>query len=423
MALSNDQQVVADQFMNFLSDPNHNEMAIEGFPGCGKSYLTKYLIDAVRAKSQLTQLISPGKARMTIHCTATTNKAAAVLSDLSGQEAKTIHSLLGLKVTNNFSTGATSLKKSGNYAVVENSLVFVDEASYENQHLLDMIRKSTMNCKVVHIGDRYQLATVGEKNCPVFTDVALKGVLRGSQRFAATGPIATLAAQYRATIDGGPFPDIHPDGVVIKHCTGPEFQDEINKEFGSKTINNDHAKIIAWSNNMVHAYNKYVRGLYTQDEAFQPGEMVVTNKPILIGGGSSIPTETLLEVTDIKPGTESGVMGWWVTLNNKVNTFQPFSQKEVKAMIKNLAEEAKVNRDWRSYFATQDFFADLRPIHAATVYKAQGSTYKKVFIDLNDIGKCTQAITVARMLLVAITRAADEVVLYGHLPSRYGSIV
>jgi ATP-dependent exoDNAse (exonuclease V) alpha subunit len=45
---------------------------------------------------------------------------------------------------------------------------------------------------------------------------------------------------------------------------------------------------------------------------------------------------------------------------------------------------------WREFFTFKDeAFADLRPIHATTVHRSQGSTYEKVFVDLSDIGRNT----------------------------------
>lgn len=427
MSLSADQQKVADLFMKFIITPNQPEMVIEGFPGSGKSYLTKYLIDALRHRAQLTNLISPGQSEMSIHCTATTNKAAAVLADLSGQSTKTIHKLLGLKVSNNFKTGATSIRQIDRSNTVTDSLIIIDEASYANAQLLKFIRSSTDNCKILYIGDRYQLASVGEQECPVFTEITNKGVLQGSQRFSNTGPIASLAAEYRACIDGASFPSIQPDGKVIRHCTGTEFQAAITAEFSSPTLDSDHAKVLAWSNKKVHDYNNYIRGLHTKDLSFQRKEKVITNQPIPYrkdGRDRLLSTESMAIVSTVRSGVEHGIPGWWIMLEDpNIPVFQPENPLAVKAYLKVLADVAKQSRDWQAYFTAKEFFADLRPIHAATVYKAQGSTYKKVFIDLADIGRCTHTLTTARMLHVAITRASDEVYLYGQLPKRYNSII
>ena len=431
MALSADQQQVADQFMVFMKDPTQSEMVIEGYPGCGKSYLTKYLIDAIRAQNTLTQLISPGQAEIAIHCTATTNKAAAVLADLSGQEAGTVHSLLGLKVSNNFSDGTTSLKRTGKCDVIQDAVIFIDEGSYANSLLMKFVREGTMKCKVVYIGDRYQLATVGETECPVFTTIPNKGVLTGSQRFKASGPIAQLAAKYRACIDAdavlGSFPTVVADGVEIFHHDGPSFEQEVSKTFSTLAMPADAAKVIAWSNGTVREYNHYIRSLHTPDPAFKVGEHVVTNQPIMnktAGRQITLPTETVAEVTSITPGKEHDVPGWWIVLDNEIKAFQPESHTQVESWIKTLAKQARAKEiGWDKFFEVKEFFADLRPVYSSTVYKAQGSTYKKVFINLTDIGRCTQAATVARMLLVAFTRSSGTVHLYGRLPDRYGGMV
>jgi len=88
---------------------------------------------------------------------------------------------------------------------------------------------------------------------------------------------------------------------------------------------------------------------------------------------------------------------------------------ELKEKLKVLSKQ----KDWHNYYTVKEFFADLRPPHASTVHKSQGSTYKKVFIDLVDIGANHVSEEVARMLYVAITRASEEVILYGDLPYKY----
>jgi len=425
MALSNDQKAAADSVLKFLMNGTQKEMVIEGFPGCGKSYLTKYLIDAVRSSTKLINLITNSKGDIDIHCTATTNKAAKVLGDMAGMSATTIHGLLGLKVTNNFNTGATSLKKTGNYQVLQDSLVIVDEASYTDKHLLKLIRESTLRCKVLYIGDRYQLTAIQETECPVFTEIPLKAELTGSERFEADGAISKLGAGFRHAIDTGIFPVIpQDDGTgTIQRVTGPEFQQLIEAEFGQKFLPENHAKIVAWSNNKVRQYNDYVRSLHTSSLAFLVGETVVTNKPIFGYVNKQhktiYSTESLAEVTDVDSGNEHGLDGWWIELDHKHRVFQPEHQWQVKALLKQERNVAKNQGNWVNFFALQEFFTDLRAVHAATVYKAQGSTYDKVFIDLTDIGKCNQPMVVARMLHVAVTRAASKIYLYGELPAKY----
>jgi len=68
---------------------------------------------------------------------------------------------------------------------------------------------------------------------------------------------------------------------------------------------------------------------------------------------------------------------------------------------------------WRTFFAIKEWLHDLRPIHASTVHKSQGSTYQHAFIDAGDIGRCTRADVIARLMYVAVSRAAQTVTLTG----------
>lgn len=62
-----------------------------------------------------------------------------------------------------------------------------------------------------------------------------------------------------------------------------------------------------------------------------------------------------------------------------------------------------------------DGWIDLRAAYACTINKAQGSTYDKVFIDLDDIKKCNSGNQIARMLYVGVSRARLIVYLCGDL--------
>ena len=74
---------------------------------------------------------------------------------------------------------------------------------------------------------------------------------------------------------------------------------------------------------------------------------------------------------------------------------------------------------WVEFFTFKDAtFADLRPIHAATVHRSQGSTYQTAFVDLTDIGRNTRRDVLLRLLYVALTRARGDVVVTGELPER-----
>ena len=421
MQLSPDQEATTTAFMNFLDDPTQNEMVIAGYPGCGKSFLTKHLIDTVHASNNLYDLLTDNNDQVDVICTATTNKAAAVLEGMSGQESKTIHSVLGLKVKNNTLTGETNLHQTQKPTIMRNNLIIIDEASYVNKYLLEIIRESTENCKVLYIGDEYQLTDIKEKDCPVF-NITNKSTLSSSQRFSRSGPIAQLAEGYRTAIDTGVFPRLLSDGKEILRVDGPTFQSMINNDYA--VLGQNNVKVVAWTNRKVQEYNNYIRQLHTPSEAFLLGESVITNKPIpyiageLDNGNSAyriFSTESQGIITDIYEGEREELEGWHIQLDNKVPVFQARYPYQVKELTDNLAKL----KHWPEFFRIKDSFGDLRAVHACTVYKSQGSTYDTVYVDLADIGKCHIPTTVARMLHVAITRASNRVVLYGELPYKY----
>lgn len=416
LVLTPDQEDAADMFLQFMLDENQSKMIIRGHAGCGKSTLTRHILKVVGQQMRLLNILvgKNGEQDLNIYVTATTNKAARVIADMVGCQPKTIHSLLGLRVVNDFKTGATKLQKTKEYQVYRNSLLIIDEASYIDPDLLQMIEESTMHCKVLFIGDPYQLAPVKVKHPPVFemevTTARLSTVKRNG------GPIADLSGAFREAVETDQFPNIldHVNGQEILHVDGPTFQGMVDDEYRVHD-EDDHAKILAWTNDRVTDYNNYVRELRGLDTGLQEGERVVTNKPILANGGV-VSTDSFVTVTDAGHEEEHyGITGTRLELDGHLRVFLPHNARQVKALLKQHARD----KNWGSYFEIKDQWADLRPLHACTLHKSQGSTYGKVFVDLADLGRCNIRSDVARMLYVGTSRAANQVIFYGDLPRRY----
>jgi ATP-dependent exoDNAse (exonuclease V) alpha subunit len=58
---------------------------------------------------------------------------------------------------------------------------------------------------------------------------------------------------------------------------------------------------------------------------------------------------------------------------------------------------------------------DLRAAYAQTINKSQGSTYDKVFIDLDNVSRCHVGDQIARMMYVGVSRARSQVIFTGDL--------
>jgi exodeoxyribonuclease-5 len=85
--------------------------------------------------------------------------------------------------------------------------------------------------------------------------------------------------------------------------------------------------------------------------------------------------------------------------------------KQFNTLLQRKAQECRRSGSWREFYAMQEFFIDLRPGHAMTVHKSQGSTYDEVFVDYRNILKNRNVREADRMLYVAVTRARHSVII------------
>ncbi len=116
-----------------------------GAPGVGKTFLSKAII---------TEFVKSG--RKVLLC-APSGKAARKLSQSSGREASTIHSMLAAKMTGN---GFKFMFNEGNKLPAD--FIIEDECSMVDSALMsDLLRAVKRTTKLLFIGDDNQLLPVG----------------------------------------------------------------------------------------------------------------------------------------------------------------------------------------------------------------------------------------------------------------------
>lgn len=66
---------------------------------------------------------------------------------------------------------------------------------------------------------------------------------------------------------------------------------------------------------------------------------------------------------------------------------------------------------WKKFFILKEEYADLKYIHASTIHKSQGSTYKNVYLDLSTLIKLSheEKELAYRLMYVAVTRASENI--------------
>jgi len=410
LILTPDQELALSAFQTFLTDPVETVFVLSGYSGCGKTTLVRSILDKMPTFNRVAKLINPEHNEYVIQLTATTNKAAENLAYLTGQETKTIHSFLGLRVNNDYKTNTTTLSPK-NGTIQTNCLIFIDEASYIDSQLLGFIFSKTQDCKIVFVGDPAQLTPVKSVGAPVFESNFTSASLTQVVRQAEGNPIIDLSTKFRHTVNNGKFFQFKPDGHHIQYLEREIFNDKIIKEFSRFDWHYNDSKVLAWTNKCVINYNNNIREHITGDPEFQVGDYAIVNT--FIGGNNvTFKTDQLVEITDIQHTvTRHQVLGNIFTLDKYTDLFMPATLTSKNARIKL----ARANNHISIVADIENTWVDLRYAYACTVNKAQGSTFNEIFIDLDDIRRCNSGDQIARMMYVAVSRAKNHVYMTGDL--------
>lgn len=439
MKLNKDQEKAAEGFLRFLHS-DQPAMIITGGAGYGKTHLMRHLSNTVFPKYKKECRDKGVSPRFTDTLfTAATNRAATVLTDMVGEPATTIHSLLGLRLFVNYRTGVTFLeetKKSHHdrgYAC-RDSVIIIDEAYMLSEEVYKKLFSLTSNCKFLFVGDEYQLAppedevsVLSKKNLPTFR-------LTQPMRNADTNELVLLSDQLRKTVKTQEFNPITPVKSVIEWVEFRTWNKLIEEHFQKPTANK---RILTYTNNQAIQYIeriKTIRGAkrppnYPEHLPLQGDHLVVNNA--IATSKDLINTDQEVKVLKVNR------KGFTTDVSSKFNGDIPVEVHEVELITPGnevfrtlipkdkedflrLQRDAKRQKDWLLYYSLRENIADLRSIDASTVHKSQGGTFDEVFVDLRDIGTCKDKDTLARLMYVAATRARKRVVFYGFMKHEGG---
>lgn len=422
---SEDQQSAFISACDFMLD-NERFMSLVGPAGSGKSFLMKAI--ATEAK----------KRRWKLSLAAPTHKAVAQLADSAGFDAETIHRVLGVTVKENNRTGERELKSSGEPSLEAGSFLIVDESSMLQLELLELIRESAedMDCKVLFVGDMAQLNPVGEEPCVAVDPeqcpwklVSLTTI----HRQAAQNPIIKAATAVRlANPDCLPaLLDERNDGLGIHVMEKRAWAELMLNRCALAEETND--RYIGYTNVAVDAAAKRVREIKYGIDASEPylkGELLVVNERYTYSyrkkkrDGSE---QKFKEV--VENNTEIIVKNVWrdgdfyivyADCGGKTIEFKAFENyQRRKRYLDRLAGAAKREKGkarteaWKKFWAANNTIADLRSAVSLSVHKAQGSTFRDVFLNCSQIGFCRDLEERQRLAYVAITRASRAVYITG----------
>lgn len=444
--LTDDQKTAVEELRKFIAAPGKTDFVLSGPAGSGKSFILPIFIKRWCGDFK-------------VCITGTTNKACRVIQGFAKSnnldiQVCTIHSLLGLVVKQVEDT--VVLKQDGNNTIHDFNIVIVDECSMVNKELYDYINSSATqyNVKVIYIGDIHQLPPVNEDKSYVFKH---KGFRRYGQqdltkivRQAEGNPIIRLASSIREAMYEDGIVDIAEheerigkDGVMIRK--GTKFTNLFKSAFntGMYNRNPDSFRVVSWTNRRVKLYNSMIRPIffgYNPEDDFVVGERVVTCAPVQkvseykgnkVKTVIVLPTDTEGVVKNVDRVTHPGFSGskyevWALS-------FSPFSDEvkehtvfvptkagslainkdlsDLAASAKTTSDPRKRNLIWNRFWHIKNMMNDIRPAHAYTAHKSQGSSYDVVFVDAQDIGRNQNRLEALQCLYVAVTRARRLVVI------------
>lgn len=458
------QSKAIDNLLNFVEGKFNSRDFVRclcGAGGTGKTFTIKYVIQNCSFSNSL------------IACAAPTHKACRVLSKaIGGKNVDTIQSLLGLRLNlslEDFDPNNPQFDPLGKVKLERETcrLLIIDEASMLPaklvRYLYDICEEQAI--KIIMLGDNSQLAPVNEKRSLAFANnetYYLKEIVRQAdnnpiQRLLAIlrDDVANKTYNFLNYIAANPY-EINEEGKGYQVCNRNSFIEYINSYFNDEeyTKNINLNRIIAYTNASVVGWNNYVRNTIIKDsnksiinkhDLIMSYQTIVDDfqSPILVNSDEYI----IKEIIDfVDPDYEfKGMLVKFQAINGGaitqplfiINHMDAFSIRSYYAVVTNLINNAKAAKGsslWREYYKFKRKYIiatnivdrngkvivsrDIDYGFAITSHRSQGSTYKNVFVDINDIvydkygNPYNDTSDLLRRLYVACSRASDNLFLY-----------
>ena len=416
-----EQEAAITDMLDFLNGSG-NFYLLQGYAGTGK---TTCISEVIRRYGKATALTAP------------TNKATRVLIETSRRagivvDCMTIYSLMGLKLRG---VGEKQqIFPEGDSKMIQYNLIVIDEASMVNEDLFNLICEQAMslNRKIIFMGDPAQLPPINEKESKVFELIERKSVLMKVMRH--DNQILTLATRIRKAWDGTGEPDglfctDNDENGGVWCMDSKKFLGKVKTAFTSETYKDDPSKvrIIAWTNEAVREYNSYVRELLYGEEAHKPfhiDERVIACRPVIDAAVKKEAKMTEIVMTTDEEGVVISIKQEPHPIYTSFNcnalevecddgsvatcyVILPEEEERLNKTLDNMAKDAKSGRgSWKSFWEMKELFSDIRPCHALTAHRSQGSTYDTALVDVGNIMLNRRHKEMLQCLYVAVSRAS-----------------
>lgn len=458
--------------INWIKQPFNSsdyKRAIIGSAGVGKTFLLKAIIkNCSIAYSQ-------------IGISAPTHKAVRVirssLDEVRGVKINTLQSDFGLRLNFNvedFNINKPPFDPRGQVKIENYVLYIIDESSMINSGLLKFMEKIFIKeqCKVIFVGDSYQLCPVGETKVPAFQGIksfTLNEIVRQDK----DNPLRNVLDMLRNDIRNKSFTFLNYilkrrvalDETLTKGyevLSDTDFKERVKLEFNNEEITKDvdHVRLIAYTNKAVATWNDNIRNniIIDSDKCVLTKNDLITSyvtivddfNDIIIRNSEDYIIHDIVNYTHPKTQIKGFMVKFQAVFGGGITTplfvldhsdkFSVMQYCTISNELINAARNANSSnraKAWKEYYTFKEsclllknigksdgsilYTRDLDYGFALTCHKSQGSTYHTALVDINDIvydkyGKqYKNAEEINRRLYVAISRARYKVYIrYGY---------
>ena len=386
----------------FLNSRKNKFLLIKGFAGVGKTSLIKMFLKTIKNKK--------------IAITAPTNNAVDLIrTDLKIDATfGTIQTFLNLESKYNYSSGELNFERNllrrNNFKIFD--LLIIDESSMlEDKILIDILSQKT-KCKIIFLGDEFQIPPVNNSNEFIFDKefqkefkievLELSNILRQDKN----NDVIKLSEILRTNINNDI--DIYS---ILK---------QFNKNIKLIDINNlneilpkylpDSIKIIGYTNKTIEKLNDICRSyLFENQNKLIPNEKIIIDSTYSINDNKILYTNEVVTIIDYRIDWIMGFKTYHAKImNNKNKCFEiKIIHEDSEIMLDVcLTNLSKFNK-WKEFYELNNIFCKIKHCYAITCHKAQGNTYENSVIMLRDIMKNKNIKERNRIIYTAFTRSRN----------------